>query len=109
MTNEKVSLNLSIGASNCASPVDRSGIIASGGTAEEVAPANSNRAGFWLQNQSTSDLWLNPDGTATASAAPPNIRLSAGAYYEMPPNSAFTGAITVFGAKSGQVFAAREW
>jgi hypothetical protein len=87
--------------------VNRSGSVTTGGTAQTIAAANTSRIGFSLQNNSTGDLWFNT--LATAAASQPSIKLAAGAYFESPAGYGGTGAISVFGATTGQVFSAREW
>lgn len=85
----------------------RSGTITTGGTAQQLAAANANRLGFSVQNLSTGDLWINTPGTAAASQ--PSIKLVSGAYFETPAGYGATGAISIFGATTGQAFSAREW
>ena len=86
---------------------DRSGTVASGGTAQILAVINVGRIGFWVQNQSTGDLWISSVGTAAATQ--PSMWLPAGSYYEYPSTGIPTTAISIFGATTGQAFAAREW
>lgn len=86
---------------------DRSGQITTGGTAQVLLAANSQRRGFWVQNLSDADLWINDLGVA--SAARPGIRLVAGALYEAPASSCPTAEISIFGANTAQSFSAREW
>lgn len=51
-------------------PVDCSGAIATGGTAQNAFGASSGRQGFQIQNLDTSEpLWINLNGTAAASTA----------------------------------------
>lgn len=85
----------------------RSGAITTGGTAQQLAAANADRMGFSVQNLSTGDLWINTLGTAAASQ--PSIKLVSGAYFETPAGYGATGAISIFGATTGQAFSAREW
>ena len=84
-----------------------SGTITAGGTAQQFAAANPARTGFWIQNQSTGDLWLNID--ATAAPSQPALRVPAGTYYTSEPEAQGTGAISIYGAATGQAFAGREW
>jgi len=86
---------------------DRSGTITSGGTAQSLAAANSSRHGFWIQNNSTGDIWISPNTTAVASE--PSLWLPSGAYYEFPSNGVPSTAISIYGATTGQTFTAREW
>ena len=84
---------------------NRSGTITAGGTAQVLAPANLSRAGFWFQNVSDTDMWINELGNAAASQ--PSIKVPAGAMYEFPvvPGT----ALSVFCATTGKAFSAREW
>lgn len=88
-------------------PTDRSGTITLGGTAQTAMAANTARKGFWIQNQSTGDLWIN--SLATAVADSPSMKIAAGALYENPPSGVPVGAVSIIGATTGQKFAAREW
>lgn len=85
--------------------VNKSGTITTGGAAQTVAVANDNRQGFWIQNVSSSDLWISELGTAAASQ--PSIKIPAGAMYEFPVPVAT--AISIYGVTTGQAFSAREW
>lgn len=86
---------------------NRSGAITAGGTAQQLAAANTARRGFSVQNLSSGDLWISTVGTAAASA--PSLWLPAGAYYEMPTGGVSSGAVSIFGATTGQAFTAYEW
>lgn len=86
---------------------DRSGTITAGGTAQQAMAANASRLGFSIQNLSTGDLWINPLGTA--AAAQPSIKLASGVYYETPHSFGAVGAISIFGATTGQAYSAKEW
>ncbi len=99
--------SVSIGSFQKATYTDKSGTITSGGAAQTIAAANTARRGFLIQNQSTSDLWISSVGTAAATQ--PSIWLPAGSYYEFPVNGVPTAAISLFGATTGQAFAAMEW
>lgn len=87
--------------------VDRGGTITAGGSAQQFMPANANRRGFTVQNQSTADLYVNC--VATAAANQSSLRIPAGALYESSPHHSGTGACSVFGATSAQAFYAREF
>lgn len=90
-----------------AATTDRSGAIAAGGTAQQLAAANAARRGFWVQNNSAGPLWITTLTTAVQSQ--PSLQLIAGAYYESPQGGAGTGAISIIGATTAQAFSAREW
>ena len=84
-----------------------SGTIIAGGTAQELMAANKGRGGFWIQNVSDGDLWINELGTA--AAAQPSMKLAAGALYESPVTGCTANAISIFGATTAKAFSAREW
>ncbi|MEQ1697691.1 MAG: hypothetical protein ABL901_17800 [Hyphomicrobiaceae bacterium] len=86
--------------------VERSGTIASGGTAQTLAASNASRRWYRVMNLSTGDLWINDRG-ATAAAAQPAFKLVAGAMYETG-SVAPAAAISIFGATTGQAFSAAE-
>lgn len=87
--------------------VDRSGSVTTGGVAQNVVGTNIGRSGFWIQNLSNNDLWIND--LTTATGASPDLKLVSGALYESPIHCAPTTAVSVYGATTGQSFAAREW
>lgn len=82
---------------------DRSGTIAAGGTAQQLAPANQNRRYLRGQNLSTGDLWLNEVGSA-AAAASPSYRVPAGGTFGINTNQ----AVSIWGATTGQAWSATE-
>lgn len=84
---------------------NRSGTITAGATAQQLMAANASRRGWWFQNNSSGDLWLDETGTAVASQ--PSLKIPAGGYYEPPVVS--LGSISIYGATTGQAFSAREW
>ena len=86
----------------------RSGTVTTGGVAQALASANSDRKGWFLQNVSNGDLWVNSFG-GTASAAQPSLLIKAGSYYETPAGGSGAGALSIFGATTGQSFTAGEW
>jgi len=86
---------------------DRGGTIAAGGTAQQMMAANTARRGFLIQNQSTGDLYIN--GLSSAAANQSSLRIPAGALYETSPHHSGTGAVSIFGATTGQAFYAREF
>lgn len=88
-------------------PVNRSGTIAVAATAQQLMAANASRKGFWVQNVSSADLWINDAGTAAGGQ--PSMLIPAGALYESPETGVPTSAISIFGATLGQAFSAREW
>lgn len=88
-------------------PVNRSGTITTGGSAQQLAAANTARKGLGVQNQSSGSLWIYELGTATL--AQPSWEIKAGETLVLDNGSASTAAISIIGATTGQAFAAREW
>ena len=86
---------------------DRSGTIATGGSSQPVMSANGSRDGFFVQNLSDGDIYINDLGAA--SATQPSLRIPPGMLYESPMRGVTTAAVAIFGATTGQAFAAREW
>lgn len=87
-----------------------SGSVTTGGTAQQASATNPNRRGCTIQNTSAGDLWVNDLGTATAAS--PSIRVPAGAQYTCGnPGSPLVpnGALSIYGATTGQTWSGREW
>jgi hypothetical protein len=85
---------------------NRSGTITLGGTAQTLAAVNATRRYLFIQNLSVGDLWLN--FTTTAVAAQPSIKLAAGDSFVMEGSFVSTELVSVFGATTGQAWAAKE-
>ena len=86
----------------------RSGTIATGGTAQSLMAANAARKGWFIQNNSTGDLWVNRFG-GTAIAGQPSLLIPAGALYETPDGGSGGNALSIYGATTGQTFTVAEW
>lgn len=86
----------------------RSGTITLGGTAQQLAAANTARKGFMVQNNSAGVLWINELG-APAVTAQPSISIQPNAMYVSERDACPTGAISIIGATTAQAFTAREW
>jgi hypothetical protein len=86
---------------------DRGSTITAGGTAQQLMAANSARRGFVIQNQSLDDLYVNSLGVAAANQT--SLRIAPGQLYETPVHHVGTGAISIFGATTGQAFYGREF
>jgi hypothetical protein len=87
---------------------DGSGTLAAGGAAQSlfggIAPVN----GFLVQNNSSAALWISDVGTASAGGA--SIQIAAGGgLFATPTGYRPAGAVSLFGATTGQAFAARRW
>ena len=87
---------------------DGSGTVATGGNAQSlfggIAPVN----GFLVQNNSSAVLWVSDAGAAAAGGA--SIQIAAnGGIFATPSGYKPAGAVSLFGATTGQSFAARRW
>jgi hypothetical protein len=89
-----------------AAPVSRSNTITAGGSAQDLMVANPIRGGWSVQNLSTADLWVNDVGAAAVGVG---FRVGPGVLHESQPNGAAVGALSIFGATTGQAFTAREF
>jgi hypothetical protein len=93
-------------AGNAAS--DGSGTLAAGGSAQSLfggaVPAN----GFLVQNNSSAALWICDTGAASNGGA--SIQLTSnGGVFMTPSGYKPAGPVSLFGATTGQAFAARRW
>lgn len=98
---------ISISAST-ATLTNISGTITTGGAAQALSSANASRKGWFLENLSSGDLWVNRFG-GTASAAQPSLRIPPGFLYETPMSGCGGNALSIYGATTGQAFTAGEW
>ena len=87
--------------------IDGSGTVSVGGTAQTlfggVAPGN----GWLVANNSSATLYVSDVGTATAGGA--SIPIAAGAVFATPSGYKPAGPVSLYGATTGQAFAARRW
>jgi len=83
---------------------DRSGAIATGGTAQQLAPANSSRASLTGQNTSSGNLGINEIGGTAAIGSAGTYTIAAGQAFSVSTNR----SISIVGATSGQTFTATE-
>lgn len=81
--------------------------ITTGGTAQVALAADTNKGGYWVQNQSTGPLYISDTGTAVANDT--CLQIPAGAYYETPPSYLPKGAVSIIGATTGQAYNAGRW
>lgn len=88
---------------------DVSNTIALGGTAQPLVGGNGARKGLSVLNLSAADLFINEMGTAAATGS--SIKIPSGQEYVFAPSFGYVpvSAISIFGATTGQAFAAREW
>ncbi len=87
------------------SGTNRSSSIATGGTAQVLAAANTARRGLTGQNISTGDLWINEVGGTAAADTAGSYKIAPGASFEINTNA----AISIVGATTGQKFTATEF
>lgn len=80
---------------------DRSGTIATGGTAQNAMAANTSRKGFILFNNSVGSLWVNFTGTATAGGG--SVEVKASGYWSID-SLCPRGAMSIIGATTGQAY-----
>lgn len=88
-------------------PIDISGTITTGGTAQILAAARSTRRGWWLRNNSTTSLYVSDITTAIIGAA--SLEIKVGELYESAYGGCSSSALSIIGATTGQSFTAREY
>lgn len=84
---------------------DGAGTITAGGTAQEIFNPNAERKGFFVQNDSDTDMRIS-FGSQTASASAGY--LLAPEYYWEPPTVP-QGRVTIFCSTTGKAFSAGEF
>lgn len=86
---------------------DGSGMVANGGAAQTlfggVVPIN----GWLVANNSSATLYVSDVGAATPGGA--SIPVAPGAVFATPSGYKPAGAVSLFGATTGQAYAARRW
>ena len=90
--------------------VSRSGALVGAGSPQDLMPANVDRAGWLIQNQSAANLYVRSKGaagTTLATADSNSLIVPPGGYYEPPKITPH--ALSIIGAVSGQTFFAEEW
>jgi hypothetical protein len=83
---------------------DRSGAITTGGTAKELAPANTERRSLKGQNISAGDLWINENGGTAAADTQGSYKVPGGSTFSIGTNR----TISIVGATAGQAWTATE-
>ena len=87
---------------------DGSGAVASGGNAQTLFGGAVPATGFLVQNNSAAALWISDTGAASNGGA--SIQLAPnGGIFMTPSGYKPAGPISLFGATTGQAFAARRW
>ena len=87
--------------------VDGSGTVATGGAAQILFGGAVPATGFLVQNNSANALWVSDVGTASAGGA--SIQIAEGGLFVTPAGYKPAGAVSLYGAATGQAFAARRW
>ena len=82
----------------------RSGSITLGGTAQDLAAANTSRKSLTIQNISSGDLWINENGGTASVEGTDAYRLTPGAWASASTNE----KVSIIGATTGQKFTAME-
>jgi len=87
---------------------DGGGTVATGGSAQTlfggIVPVN----GYLVQNNSSAALWISDVGVASAGGS--SIQIAAnGGTFATPSGYKPAGAVSLYGATTGQAFAARRW
>lgn len=83
---------------------DRSGSITTGGTAQQLAAANSARKSLTIQNISDVDMWVNEIGGTAAADTAGSWKVTAGSAFAVSTNR----AISIVAATTGKKFTATE-
>jgi hypothetical protein len=87
--------------------IDGSGTIISGGTAQTLFGGVVPIDGWLLANNSSTALYVSDVGTATSGGA--SIPIAAGVVFATPSGYKPAGPVSLYGATTGQAFAARRW
>lgn len=83
---------------------DRSGSIATGGTAQQLAAANAARKGLRIQNISAEVMWVNQTGGTAAAAGAGSFKIAVDGTFEITTNQ----AVSIVAATLGSKFSATE-
>lgn len=87
---------------------DGSGAVATGGGAQTLFGGIVPDNGFLVQNNSSAALWISDVGIASVGGA--SIQIAAnGGIFATPSGYKPAGAVSLYGATTGQAFAARRW
>lgn len=92
------------GSSALPNGTDRSGTITTGGTAQQLAAANTSRVSLTGQNISSGDLWISENGANAAPNAAGSYKISSGQAFSVGTSR----AISIYGATTAQAFTATE-
>jgi hypothetical protein len=87
--------------------IDGSGTIAAGTVAQVLFAGAVPVNGFQICNNSAAALYVSDVGNASAGGT--SMQVGPGAIYTTPDGYRPAGAVSVYGASTGQAFAARRW
>jgi hypothetical protein len=90
-----------------AAAIDGSGTISSGGTAQTLFGGVLSLDGWLVANNSSTTLYASDVGTATSGGA--SIPIAPGMVFATPSGYKPAGPVSLYGATTGQAFAARRW
>jgi hypothetical protein len=87
---------------------DGSGTVATGGSAQTLFGGTAPVNGYLVQNNSSAVLWVSDVGAAANGGA--SIQIAAnGGLFATPSGYKPAGPVSLYGATTGQAFAARRW
>lgn len=86
---------------------DGSGMIAAGGTAQQLFGGVIPATGFLVCNNSSAALYVSDVGSAAPGGS--SIQIAPGATWATPAGYRPAGPVSIYGGTSGQGFAARRW
>jgi hypothetical protein len=87
--------------------IDGSGTITTGGSAQSLFAGAIPVNGFLVANNSSANLYVSDVGFASAGGT--SIPIGVGLVWWTPSGYKPAGPVSIFGATTGQVFAARRW
>lgn len=87
--------------------IDGSATVAAGGTAQTLFGGVVPVDGYLVANNSSGPVYVSDVGTATAGGA--SIPIAAGTIFMTPSGYKPAGPVSLYGATTGQAFAARRW
>jgi hypothetical protein len=87
--------------------IDGSGSVQTGGSAQSLFSGIIPNNGWLVANNSSATLYVSDVGAATPGGA--SIPISPGGVFVTPSGYKPAGTITLYGAATGQAYAARRW
>lgn len=99
---KRIALNLGV-----TTVLDGSGTVTAGGSPQTLFSGATPGRGYFVCNTDDTDLWVSDVGTASAGGT--SILIAPGQMFSTPPSYIPPGPVSVFGASTGKIFAARRW